>query len=333
MNYHSNILEYTKKYQYSNYSHALFQLIFNLLGLFCAYTLEFYFINYSLILFFLAMFMSAIFVLRIFIIQHDCVHWSFFKSPHANNTLGIFLGVLTMTPFYCWRRFHLQHHAHVGNLDKRGMGDINMLTVKEYVMLPWYKKLAYRLYRNPIILFIIGPALLFCIRQRFTYYIPKTWKRERQSVYITNILLACVFVLAYILPKVSILIIFFLFAEIIAASLGVWLFYVQHQFKGSYWKRAYDWSYIDAAIDGSSYYELPKILHWLTSYIGFHHIHHLNPKIPNYNLKKCFVENIDLQNVKKVSILESLLNTRLKLWDESSQSMIKFCQLRMGRKS
>jgi len=223
------------------------------------------------------------FLVRVFIIFHDCGHGSYFKSRRANDILGFITGVLTLTPYYQWRWEHALHHSSAGDLDRRGTGDVWTLTVQEYLEAGRWKRFAYRLARNPIVLFVLAPLFLFVVRQRFVT--PKAPWRERQSVYWTNLALlglgtglSLVFGLkAYLLIQLTVI--------MVAGSAGIWLFYVQHQFEGVYWERGEHWDYTTAALKGSSFYKLPKVLQWFSGNIGFHHIHHLSPRIPNTSWK------------------------------------------------
>lgn len=267
---------------------------------------------------------GAIFVVRLFIIQHDCGHGSFFPSKKANDVLGFMLGIVTLTPYQCWRHYHAMHHAHSGNLDHRGDGDIRTLTVAEYRRLPLFQRLLYRVYRSPVILFCIGPFLLFLIRQRFTYYIPKEWRAERRSVHLTNLGIATVIAGVAALGATSRFALFHLAVMLGASSLGVWLFYVQHQFPESYWKPRSDWDHADAAWLGASHYDLPAVARWLTANIGLHHIHHLDSSIPSYNLHGCFKGHLALHRSRRFTFGQSLSNARLKLWDEEQGAMVKF---------
>jgi omega-6 fatty acid desaturase (delta-12 desaturase) len=268
--------------------------------------------------------MTGCFLVRLFIIQHDCGHASFFVSKRANTIVGSVLGVVTLTPFHCWRRCHAIHHAHSGNLDERAFGGVHTLAVQEYEALtPWQRRL-YRLYRNPFVLFGIGAFALFFVRQRLTYYLPREWKTERASVHATNICIA-VLILAVVMAGGGRS--FFLFhvpAMAFAASLGVWLFYVQHQFPDSYWSREEDWNRVDAVMIGSSHYELPGVARWMTANIGLHHIHHLDSAIPSYRLQACLVAHQELQRSQRFTFRESLSYTRLKLWDEEQRRMVPF---------
>jgi acyl-lipid omega-6 desaturase (Delta-12 desaturase) len=270
--------------------------------------------------------LGAGFVVRIFIIFHDCGHGSFFKSRRANDTVGFITGVLTLTPYYHWRWEHNIHHASSGHLDKRGTGDILTLTVQEYLEASRWKRFAYRLARNPFILFVVAPLYLFLIRQRFPS--AKANKRERHSVYWMNL---AIFGMAAALSLIFGLKTYLLIQLVITAAAGaagVWLFYVQHQFDGVYWERGEDWDYTKAALEGSSFYKLPKILQWFSGNIGYHHIHHLSARIPNYNLERCHKAHPLFQRVKPVTFFQSFRSLTFRLWDEQRRKLVGFGQLR-----
>ena len=262
------------------------------------------------------------FLVRIFIIFHDCAHGSFFKRRWANELVGSLMGVLCFTPYYRWRWEHSIHHATSGNLDRRGIGDVWTMTVQEYIEASRWKRFAYRLARNPLILFVVAPLVLFLVVERFPTR--KEGRRERLSVYGTNVALAlmvtglsCVFGWkAYLLLQLS--------AIMVASSTGVWLFYVQHQFEGVYWERGEEWDYEKAALQGSSYYKLPRVLQWFSGNIGFHHIHHLSPRIPNYHLDKCHRSEPLFQAVKPVTLLSSLKCFNFRLWDKHRRRMVGY---------
>jgi omega-6 fatty acid desaturase (delta-12 desaturase) len=266
------------------------------------------------------------FLVRIFIIFHDCTHGSFFKSTRANVILGNLLGVLCFTPFYRWRWEHSLHHSSAGDLDRRGTGDVWTMTVREYVGASRWKRFAYRLARNPIILFVVAPLFLFLVVER----IPtgKEPKRERLSVYGTNLgILLMVAAMSWTIGWQAYLLLQ-LTAMVVAGSAGVWLFYVQHQFEGVYWERGGEWSYEKAALEGSSYYKLPKVLQWFSGNIGFHHIHHLSPRIPNYHLEKCHRSEPLFQVVKPVTLLSSFKCLTFRLWDERTRRLVGYPSLR-----
>ena len=270
------------------------------------------------------------FMVRLFIISHDCGHGSFFKSRTANDLWGYITGVLTFVPYHHWRWEHALHHATSGDLDRRGTGDIWTLTVQEYLEASRWQKFAYRLARNPVILFVVAPLFIFLIKQRFPKCEAST--RERHSVYWTNLAILGVAaalcwafgLAAYLLLQLIVL--------AVAGSAGVWLFYVQHQFEGVYWGRGKEWDYTTAALQGSSFYKLPKVLQWFSGNIGFHHIHHLSPRIPNYHLEKCHESEPLFQSVKPITLLASLKSFTYRLWDEQQQRLVGYRALRNIRR-
>lgn len=271
---------------------------------------------------------TALFLVRVFILQHDCGHGSFFRSSWANDWLGRCLGVVTMTPYGYWKRDHAVHHATSGNLDKRGVGDIDTLTVQEYLALSRWGRLRYRLYRHPAVLFGIGPAFLFLVKHRLAL---GNWIKDRDawiSVLSTNAAIAAVLTGATLLFGLAEVAMVWFPVVVLAATMGIWMFYVQHQFEGVYWRRQPDWDFHEAAIEGCSFYDLPRWLHWLTGYIGYHHVHHLAAKIPNYRLQECHRAIPDLWRVRSLGLMESLGLVRLALWDEDAGRMIGFNDLR-----
>jgi len=259
---------------------------------------------------------------RIFIIQHDCGHGSFFKSRMANHIVGSIAGVLTFTPYFLWRWEHAVHHSTAGNLDRRGLGDIWTWTVSEYRSASQRDRIQYRVCRHPIMLFMVLPFLVFFIRQRFQWV--KAGRREQFSVYGTNlgILVIAVAISSVWGWKTYLAIQLAVMGGL--ASIGVWLFFVQHQFENVYWERQGVWEYSTAALNGSSFYKLPRILQWFTGNIGFHHIHHLSPSIPNYNLQKCQNSEVIFKSVKPVTILSSLKALNFHLFDEQNRRLISF---------
>jgi omega-6 fatty acid desaturase (delta-12 desaturase) len=231
-----------------------------------------------------------------------------------------------MMPFQSWRRRHAWHHATNGQLDHRGMGDVKMLTLAEYGALSAWERWLYRAYRHPIILFGIGPLLYFCVLQRFPWGLPATWNRERLSIYGTNVLLAVVFSAAVWILGPGTLLKLHLPVVALASSVGSWLFFVQHQFNPTFWLRDPEWDFHRAAIEGSSFLDLPQPLRWLTANIGYHHIHHLDSRIPNYSLAACHASHFELQSAERLTLADGIRCTRLKLWDETSRQMITFRQ-------
>lgn len=265
---------------------------------------------------------------RLFIFQHDCGHGSFFSGRRANHILGAVIGVLTLTPYSYWRRTHAIHHATSGDLDRRSFGDVETKTVAEYRQMSHFGKLFYRLYRNPLILLTIGPVYQFVLKHRFPYDIPISWKREWASVMWTNLALAAIAAIAWVTIGIDKLLLVQAPITLLSGALGMWLFYVQHQFEDTYWRENPEWEFHRAGIEGSSYYDLPRILHWFTGNIGYHHIHHLASRIPNYHLPRCFREVPLAQHVTHLTILESLKCAFLSLWDEEQQRLVSFRRAR-----
>jgi acyl-lipid omega-6 desaturase (Delta-12 desaturase) len=267
---------------------------------------------------------AAGFGMRMFIIFHDAGHGSFFKDKKWNDFIGQFTGILLFTPYWAWRHSHAVHHATSGDLDRRGVGDIWTLTVEEYYKLPKWQRIGYRLYRNPFVIFVIGPTLDFVVLQRFGSFNAASDPRSRNSVRFTNLaLLAILIVMSltigfkeYILIQLPII--------AMASSMGVWLFYVQHQYENVYWERHEEWDYASAALYGSSFYKLPRILQWFSGNIGFHHIHHLSPRIPNYALEACHNDNPLFQEIEPLTLRSSLKSLHIRLWDEDHHKVVGY---------
>jgi acyl-lipid omega-6 desaturase (Delta-12 desaturase) len=266
--------------------------------------------------------LAAGFLVRIFIIFHDCGHGSFFKSIRANNATGAIAGLLLLTPYRHWRWQHALHHGTAGDLDRRGSGDIWTLTVQEYLASTRWRRLSYRLARNPLVLFVIAPLYVFVVHHRFAASTAP--RRERRSVRWTNwALLGIAAVMSALIGFKSLLLIQ-LTVSALAGALGLWLFYVQHQFEGAFWARSAGWNYTDAALKGSSFYKLPRILQWFTGNIGFHHIHHLSPRIANYHLQQCHEADAFFHTIKPVTLLASLKFLTFRLWDEQRNMFVSF---------
>jgi acyl-lipid omega-6 desaturase (Delta-12 desaturase) len=274
--------------------------------------------------------LAGLFLVRIFIIFHDCGHGSYFRSRAANDVVGIVAGILTFTPYYNWRWEHAVHHSTAGRLDRRGIGDVWTMTVQEYLESHRWKRFAYVLARNPLVLFLIAPIYMFVIEQRIPGPAPNA--RERQSVWWTNLALAAlVLSMSWIYGLATYLLIQLIVLSV-AGSVGVWLFYMQHQFEDAYWERGDNWDYAAAALQGSSFYKLPKILQWFSGNIGFHHIHHLSARIPNYNLQRCHEADPLFHQVKPLTFWASLKSLRLRLWDEQNKKLVGYRQARQMRK-
>jgi len=265
---------------------------------------------------------AAGFLTRIFIIFHDCCHLSFFKQKRLNHILGFLTGVLTLFPYLQWQHSHSIHHATSSNLDKRGTGDIWLLTVNEYKAAPLRTKIAYRLYRNPFIMFILGPIYVFLITNRFNKKGAR--RKERVNTYLTNLAIAALAAVCCLIFGWQ----SFLLVQgpifLISGSIGVWLFYVQHTFEDSYFEADENWSYVQAAVEGSSFYKLPKLLQWLTGNIGYHHVHHLSPKVPNYKLEIAHEQHEPLKNVPTITLKTSLQSLAFRLWDEEKKQFVTF---------
>jgi omega-6 fatty acid desaturase (delta-12 desaturase) len=271
---------------------------------------------------------AAIFMVRLFVIQHDCGHGSFFRSSLANNLLGRALGVITLTPYDYWRRAHASHHATSGNLDQRGIGDISTLTVAEYRSLGRWRRFAYRFYRHPLVMFGLGPIYLFVLKHRLPFDLPAMKKGPWLSVIVTNLAIATLMTaLALAIGPVGLVKIQGPMI-LLASALGVWMFFVQHQFQDAHWRHDDDWDVHEAALLGSSYYALPRVLRWLTASIGLHHVHHLCSRIPNYRLQECVDQIPELGQARRLTMLQSIGCARLALWDEERGRMVRFREAR-----
>jgi len=313
------------RYNFPDNFKSWWQVVNSVVPYIAIWVLMVYSLEYSYWLTLLLSVFAAGFLVRIFIVFHDCGHGSFFKSERLNRLVGIPLGLLSFTPYHRWHRDHKEHHATVGNLDKRGVGDVKTLTVEEYQSLSKWKKFGYRFYRNPIFLIGVAPLLLFLIQ----YRLPKSYMNRKELVYLhlSNLALVLGILLViwaigwkdYLLIQLPVI--------YLASVHGVWLFYVQHQYESVKWERSDKWDYKTIAIQGSSYFKLPFILQWFTGNIGFHHIHHLSPTIPNYKLSKCHKENPMFQDIKPITFFSSLKSLRLRLWDEKKQRLVGFNEI------
>ena len=269
---------------------------------------------------------AAGFLVRIFIIFHDCCHRSFFVSSTANAIWGNIFGILIFTPYEKWRYLHLKHHGTTGNLDKRGNGDIWTLTVDEYTASSAWNRLLYRVIRNPLVMLGLGPITYFLISQRF--WLKKASVKQIVSVMLANLFLVLIVCVSYFTIGLSTYLVIQAPIILIAGAMGIWLFYIQHQFEGVYWARQKDWNPTRAALEGSSFYKLPRILQWISGNIGFHHIHHIRPQIPNYHLEKCYNEYPEFQSVRPITLRNSVSSLFLNLWDEQQGKLISFRMLK-----
>jgi omega-6 fatty acid desaturase (delta-12 desaturase) len=306
---------------------AIIEIIYTLVPFIGVWVLMFLSISISYVLTLLIAPIAACLMVRLFIVQHDCGHRAMFSSRTVNDWVGRTMGIITMTPYEYWRHAHSMHHAGSGNLDKRGFGDIETLTIAEYNKLSPLNRFRYRLYRNPLILFVIGPAYLFILRHRLPVSCMKQIGRKQWlSVLGTNVSIAVLFAaISYFIGWKALLMVQL---PIIAmgASIGVWLFYVQHQFDTTHWDHNDHWEHEHAALHGSSFYDLPKPLMWLTGYIGIHHVHHLSSRIPFHKLPKVMEDFPELKGIGRLTFWESLKCIPLTLWDEKSRRMVSFKQ-------
>jgi len=274
---------------------------------------------------------AAGFLVRLFMIQHDCGHGAFFRHRLANDWLGRVIGVLTLTPYEYWRRTHAIHHATSGKLEHRGIGDVDTLTVREYLALSRPGRLRYRLYRHPAVMFGLGPAYMFLLRHRLPLGLMRCGWRPWISAMGTNLAIAALVAIMIWLVGLGPFLLVHLPITLLGATMGVWLFYVQHQFADTVWENNEDWNVHDAALYGSSYYELPAALRWFTANIGVHHVHHLSSRIPCYRLIRVLRDHPELTAIGRLTLVQSLRCTRLALWDETKRQLISFRQARRDR--
>ncbi len=320
------------KYQRPSLTRGAWQL-FNSIGAYAAaWGLIYWSLSISLWLAAALAILAGGFLVRVFIIFHDCGHGSFFKSRRANDVVGFLTGVLTFTPYFLWRKEHALHHSTAADLDRRGVGDVPTMTVDEYLAASRWEKLGYRLLRNPVVLFGIVPLTMFLLKHRLPLSKEAT-AAERHSVHWTNLAVLGMVVgmsflfglLPYLVIQVGIM--------AVAGAVGTWLFYVQHQFEGVYWERRGEWDFVEAALKGSSFYKLPRVFQWFSGNIGFHHIHHLSSRIPNYNLERCHNAEPLFQTVPPVTLLSSLRSMAFRLWDEREHRLVGFAHLRRSSRS
>lgn len=315
------------KYMAPDFGRSVFELAVTCLGLVALWVAMYLALRVSYLLCLLLAIPAGGFLVRLFVIQHDCGHGAFFRNRFLNDGIGRAIGVVTLTPYDFWKRSHAIHHATSGNLERRGIGDITTLTVREYEALPRWRRLAYRLYRHPLVMFGIGPAYVFLLQHRLPVGHMRNSVKPIVSAMTTNVFIAaCVGGLMWLVGVGPFLMVH-LPITILGGSIGVWLFYVQHQFENTLWADNQHWNLADAALFGSSYYKLPPVLGWLTASIGVHHVHHLCSRIPFYRLPQVMRENPELADVRPLTIAQSLKCVRLTLWDESRQRLVSFSDI------
>lgn len=321
-------IETLRKYQSPDLWRSIWQIANSVVPFFAIWYLMYRSLEVSYLLTLALGIVNAGFLVRIFIIQHDCGHASFLKSRRACNIIGSIFGVLTLTPYFHWRHEHNKHHATSGDLDQRGHGDITILTVAEYQGMSKWKRFVYAFFRHPLFLFTIAPTISFAIRQRIPYNVKWQDQREWWSVVLTDLAIAAVIIgmgewigyREFLLVQLPI--------TVIGSAMGVWLFYIQHNFESAYWRRSADWDYFSAAIKGASFYNLPPLLRWFSGNIGYHHVHHMRPRIPNYKLQKAHEENDIFHDATALTLGQSLKSLAIRLIDEEGQRMVGFNHLR-----
>lgn len=316
------------KYREPIPSRSFFELGVTFAPFLAIWALAWWSLEVSYLLAFVLAVVNSAFLVRLFMIQHDCGHGSFFRNRQFGDWIGRCIGVLTLTPYAVWRKTHSIHHASTGNLDRRGLGDIPTLTVREYRELGWVGRLLYRLLRNPLILFGIVPFYTFFLEHRLPVGLMRAGWQYWYSALATNAVLAALLAALGWLGGWDVLLMVFLPTTFIAAVAGMWLFYVQHQFEDTTWNREGDWNIQDAALNGSSHYDLPAVLRWLTANIGVHHVHHMASRIPFYRLGEVMRDHDILADSKRLTLWESFHCARLHLWDENSRRLLSFAEAR-----
>jgi len=320
------------RYRQPSDGRGLFEIAITVVPLAALWALMWWSLNVGYWLTLLLAIPAAGFLVRLFMILHDCAHGSFFRHRLLNDWIGRAIGILTVTPYDHWRRTHALHHAGTGNLDRRGFGDINTLTVAEYRARSPLGRLAYRVYRHPLVLFGIAPSLLFLLQQRLPVGLMRSGWRPWASTMATNLMLLLFAGLFAWLIGIKTFLLVHLPILLLSSSIGVWLFYVQHQFERTAWARDGEWNMLDAALHGSSHYDLPALLRWFTANIGLHHVHHLNSRIPFYRLPRVLRDNPELRNIGRLTLFESLRCVRLALWDETQRRLVSFRDVRASRR-
>lgn len=312
------------KYREPFLGRSVFEVAITLTAFFGFWALAWFSLSISPLLALAISSLNGVWLVRVFLIQHDCGHQSMFQSRTANDWLGRALGVLTLTPYDVWRRTHSIHHAHAGNLDRRGLGDVKTLTVNEYLQRSWWGRLRYRLYRHPLVMFGVGPSYIFLLDYRLPLGLMTAGWRYWISAMGTNLVLLLLLAGFYALGGWQAIAFVFLPPIVVGATIGVWLFFVQHQFEDTYWGVEPEWQLHDAALLGSSHYKLPQPLRWLTANIGIHHVHHLYSRIPFYRLSEILKDYPALAEAQVLTLRTSLSCARLHLWDERKKKLVSF---------
>jgi len=315
------------RYRDPSLGRSVFELAATLLPFLMIWALAWWLLAYAPVASFGLALLNGIFLVRLFIIQHDCGHGAFLKQRRVQNWIGRSLGVLTLTPYAVWQRTHAIHHASHGNLDARGIGDVTTLTVAEYQARGRFGRWLYRLYRNPVVLFVLGPAYLFLLQNRLPIGLMRAGWGYWVSAMGTNAMIALVLAALLWAGGWEAVLLIYLPCAISAATIGVWLFYVQHQFEQTHWSKGEDWQLHHAALEGSSHYVLPQPLRWLTGNIGIHHVHHLYSRIPFYRLPEVLRHHATLAKAQRLTIAESFATVRLHLWDEARGKLVSFSDL------
>ena len=318
------------RYRDPSLGRSVFELAATLLPFLMIWALAWWLLAYAPVASFGLALLNGIFLVRLFIIQHDCGHGAFLKQRRVQNWIGRSLGVLTLTPYAVWQRTHAIHHASHGNLDARGIGDVTTLTVAEYQARGRFGRWLYRLYRNPVVLFVLGPAYLFLLQNRLPIGLMRAGWGYWVSAMGTNAMIALVLAALLWAGGWEAVLLIYLPCAISAATIGVWLFYVQHQFEQTHWSKGEDWQLHHAALEGSSHYVLPQPLRWLTGNIGIHHVHHLYSRIPFYRLPEVLRHHATLAEAQRLTIAESFATVRLHLWDEARGKLVSFSDLTHG---
>ncbi len=315
---HKSVAPYTK----ANNKKSILQLFNTFIPLILFWILSYSSLHISIWLTILFAIIGSGFVVLTFIIFHDCTHGSFFHNKKLNDTIGTITGIVTLFPYEKWKREHAIHHASSSNLDKRGIGDIWVMTIDEYLSANRWERIKYRLYRNPFIMFGLGPLYLVLVSNRINRKDAR--KKEKKNTYITNISIIILYGLMIFLMGWQAFLLVQGVMMYVAAALGIWLFYIQHTFEDSYFEEESEWNYVKAAVEGSSYYQLPKLLQWLSGNIGFHHVHHLAPRVPNYNLEEAHNSTPPLQQATTITIRTSLASIKYRLYDPETKSFVTF---------